>query len=409
MGYVVTFEEPDAVDGAQVAYTTPHGQGTSPASPRPASRGDDGVVYSAALPRDVTSYVVDGRGFDVHQRNASRLRVAVLADMGRSDASWAIWERVAAQQPDLVLIAGDVSYANGNGSKWDQWFARVESVASRVPVMVAMGNHETYCSPDGVELKACAKETYEYLEHFHMPTPQNGSMYYDFDLGPAHFTALDTEAYQADLPDAPRTDAHAQNAFLDASLASAADAWRIVYFHRPLYSSNAHERDIQDLEARADWLPSLDARGADLVLNGHAHAYERTYAMRSGEVVSGDAAVKAGTGTFFVTTGGGGRSLYGEFGPRPAWSAVRAAEYEFVLLDITNDSLVGRALREDGSVLDAFAIYRGTAPTLPELSTQGGTHPTPAVNLPAMLVGLTLALVLAGRTTRRRPRPPRRP
>ncbi|KAK4766859.1 hypothetical protein SAY86_014610 [Trapa natans] len=43
---------------------------------------------------------------------------------------------------DIVLHIGDISYANGYISQWDQFTAQVEPIASRVPYMLGSGNHE---------------------------------------------------------------------------------------------------------------------------------------------------------------------------------------------------------------------------------------------------------------------------
>eukprot|EP00244_Chara_vulgaris_P002338 TRINITY_DN1408_c0_g1_i6.p1 TRINITY_DN1408_c0_g1~~TRINITY_DN1408_c0_g1_i6.p1 ORF type:complete len:617 (+),score=86.88 TRINITY_DN1408_c0_g1_i6:193-1851(+) len=42
----------------------------------------------------------------------------------------------------LVLHAGDISYARGYTCQWDVFFDEIEPIASRVPYMVSVGNHE---------------------------------------------------------------------------------------------------------------------------------------------------------------------------------------------------------------------------------------------------------------------------
>ena len=399
-GYTVTFESPTPLANASISFAGTH-PGTSVATASPAPAGDSDSVYTARLPSDATSYTVEGRTFAIHRASSpDALRVVVMADVGSGPDSWRMWALAQKQAPDLILIAGDVSYANGDQQKWDEWFAHVEPLAATVPVMTALGNHETYCSPDGVKLNGCARETFEYLEHFHMPAKDQ--LYYSFDLGPAHFTSLDTEAYHPSDPTAPSADKAAQNAFLAQSLRDAGGAWNIVFFHRPLYSSNVHEDDVSDPAAKADWQPILDAGGASLVLNGHAHAYERSHPLRGDAVVSSGNTVRAGAGTFYVTTGGGGRSLYTEFTEPPAWSATRTAQYELVVLDITKDDIVGRALRADGSLLDDFAVYRGaTPPSLQETrAPSAASAPGHAIPALAPLVA-ALAVVATARAWRR--------
>ncbi|GER43662.1 purple acid phosphatase 27 [Striga asiatica] len=43
---------------------------------------------------------------------------------------------------DIVFHIGDLAYSNGYISQWDQFTAQVEPIASKVPYMVASGNHE---------------------------------------------------------------------------------------------------------------------------------------------------------------------------------------------------------------------------------------------------------------------------
>jgi predicted MPP superfamily phosphohydrolase len=398
-GYTVTFESPTPLADPRVRYTTSQGSADAAAQRATPPAGDNDAVYFAHLPADATSYTIEGRLFHVHAPASSdRLRVVVMADMGRSPDSWRLWSLAQEQAPDLILLPGDLSYANGNADQWDEWFSHVEGLAATVPVMTALGNHETYCSPDGVKLDSCAKEAFGYLEHFHMAA--GDQLYHDFSLGPAHFTSLDTEAYHPGDSHAPAADKAAQNAFLQASLQRAGDQWRIVYFHRPLYSSNVHTDDLPDPAAKADWRPILDANGADLVLNGHAHAYERSYPLRDDAIAETTNVVPEGKGIVYVTTGGGGRSLYTEFASPPDWSAKRAAEYELVVLDVTPESIVGKALREDGSLLDTFAVYRGaTPPTLASVQQSTGGHGVPALD-PLAVAGAVALLAWARRRAR---------
>ncbi|KAJ0096144.1 hypothetical protein Patl1_16680 [Pistacia atlantica] len=43
---------------------------------------------------------------------------------------------------DIVFHIGDICYANGYLSQWDQFTAQIEPIASTVPYMIASGNHE---------------------------------------------------------------------------------------------------------------------------------------------------------------------------------------------------------------------------------------------------------------------------
>jgi phosphodiesterase/alkaline phosphatase D-like protein len=50
--------------------------------------------------------------------------------------------RVISNNITAVLHIGDVAYANGAGALWEAFMIQVEPIASRVPYMVGVGNHE---------------------------------------------------------------------------------------------------------------------------------------------------------------------------------------------------------------------------------------------------------------------------
>ena len=43
---------------------------------------------------------------------------------------------------DLLIFAGDLSYANGDNTTWDNWFNQIQPLAANKPWMYAIGNHE---------------------------------------------------------------------------------------------------------------------------------------------------------------------------------------------------------------------------------------------------------------------------
>jgi hypothetical protein len=45
-------------------------------------------------------------------------------------------------KPTAMVHIGDLSYAVGYGSEWEEWMAQIQPYAARIPVMVQVGNHE---------------------------------------------------------------------------------------------------------------------------------------------------------------------------------------------------------------------------------------------------------------------------
>eukprot|EP00882_Tetradesmus_deserticola_P014556 GHRQ01015483.1.p1 GENE.GHRQ01015483.1~~GHRQ01015483.1.p1 ORF type:complete len:299 (+),score=58.14 GHRQ01015483.1:521-1417(+) len=63
---------------------------------------------------------------------------------GAADTLLRLEQEVDAEQnpASLILHIGDISYANGDPEIWDSFMDGIQPVASRVPYMVAIGNHE---------------------------------------------------------------------------------------------------------------------------------------------------------------------------------------------------------------------------------------------------------------------------
>lgn len=131
----------DRVPSAQTAV------GTS--SPIP---GVDGLVHRATMtglpPGGEVRYQVGGEGgFSSEHRCGlavfgDRFRFAHLGDHGTKPTSQAATDAARADGAALVLVAGDLSYANGDQPVWDTWFDQIEPLAAAVPMMAAPGNHE---------------------------------------------------------------------------------------------------------------------------------------------------------------------------------------------------------------------------------------------------------------------------
>ncbi|HNB50529.1 MAG TPA: PQQ-dependent sugar dehydrogenase, partial [Anaerolineales bacterium] len=89
--------------------------------------------------------------------------------------------------------------------------------------------------------------------------------YYDFTWGPVHFFALDSDSREADGVG----ESSVQAQWLQQALAASTSPWKIVYMHHAPYSSGAYEGSTTWARwPYAEW-------GADAVLAGHDHIYER--------------------------------------------------------------------------------------------------------------------------------------
>ncbi|CAH9101022.1 unnamed protein product [Cuscuta europaea] len=191
-------------------------------------------------------------------------------------------------KPALVSHIGDISYARGYAWLWDNFFAQIEPIASKVPYHVCIGNHEydwplqpwkpdwsSYGKDGGGECGV------PYSLRFHMPgnsseptgmrAPPTQNLYYSFDFGLVHFVFMSTET---DFLQGSK-----QYEFLKNDLESV-DRKKTPYVvfqgHRPMYTTSYEYRDAPIRERMLEHIePILVNNNVTLALWGHVHRYER--------------------------------------------------------------------------------------------------------------------------------------
>ncbi|MEZ4869909.1 MAG: right-handed parallel beta-helix repeat-containing protein [Caldilineaceae bacterium] len=197
------------------------------------------------------------------------LRFAVIGDYGNNSVNEArVATLVASWQPDFVITTGDNNYPNGAdttidnaiGQYYSEFIGNYQgaygpgSLTNRF--WPSLGNHDwgsLTCS--GVSCSGA------YFDYFTLP---NHERYYATDLGLVHLFALDSESEE---PDSRGQDS-IQADWLRRQLAQSNACYNLVYFHRPPYSSGKHGSNLIMQWPFADW-------GADVVMSGHDHLYER--------------------------------------------------------------------------------------------------------------------------------------
>ncbi|MDG9718770.1 metallophosphoesterase family protein [Streptomyces sp. DH24] len=252
-----------------------------------------------------------------------RFVFTAFGDQGVGEEAVANNRLLLRQDPAFHLHAGDICYANPTGrgkesdlfdaSQWDRFLKQTEPVARSVPWMVTTGNHdmEAWYSPDGYGGQ---------LARFSLPDsgfdPRTAPGVYAFRYGNVGVVALDANDVSYELPANRGCTDGRQTAWLDRTLRELRAApdvdFVVVFFHHCAYSTSTH---ASDGGVRAEWLPLFARHRVDLVINGHNHVYERTDAIRGGEVGRpvpvGGSTDPARDGIVYVTAGGGGKDLYG--------------------------------------------------------------------------------------------------
>lgn len=166
----------------------------------------------------------------------------------------------------FMVMAGDLVNKGLERDNWDALFAGARGVFDLRTLVPAVGNHE-YSRTPSPQL---------YLEHFALPA--NGpegvptELAYAFTYSNAFFVILDGTQ-----------PADAQRDWLEKQLAGSNATWKFAVYHQPAYSS-APKRD--NIDIREQWGTLFEKYHVDMALQGHDHAYLRTYPMKAGQRVA---------------------------------------------------------------------------------------------------------------------------
>jgi acid phosphatase type 7 len=210
--------------------------------------------------------------------------------------------------PDRVLALGDNQYETGSLSDFQNFYhptwGRVKSKTSPVA-----GNHEYGTSTGNAS---------GYFAYFGAAAGDPAKGYYSYNLGSWHLIALNSNCARAGgcSPGNP------QYTWLQNDLEANSAACTLAYLHHPLWSSSSFATSIVK-----PLMQLLYDYGAELVLAGHAHSYER-FARQD---PNGNA--NATYGLREIVVGTGGRS-FTRFSTVVANSQVRNAE-TFGVLKLT--------------------------------------------------------------------------
>ncbi|MBX6341588.1 MAG: metallophosphoesterase, partial [Thermomicrobiaceae bacterium] len=179
-----------------------------------------------------------------------------------------------------ILALGDLQYESGKLSdfeqSYDRTWGRVKAITHPVP-----GNHEY-----GTRGAA------GYFSYFGPAAGDPGRGYYSFDVGAWHLIALNSNCQRVGgcAPGSP------QEEWLRADLAAHPTRCTLAYWHHPRFSSGQHGNNEQ---VDALW-QDLYRAGAEIVLAGHDHDYERLAPMDA----QGNRDDARGIREFVVGTGG---------------------------------------------------------------------------------------------------------
>ena len=184
-----------------------------------------------------------------------------------------------------------------------------------------IGNHENVNTcPDG------------YFSAFpFLKENETGQRYYSFSHENAYFIMLDS-TFREQVRD--NTD---QYNWLKNQLETAQNYdFIFVSFHHPPYTSGGLHGDDEDIKMY--WSPLFTKYNVDMVFNGHNHYYARNFV----------------DGINYITSGGGGTSLYDVVENDYTMHAEDA--FHYVLIAVDGQKLNYKVYDEDNNVIDEFSL-----------------------------------------------------
>lgn len=246
---------------------------------------------------------------------------------------------IAERKPNLLLVVGDLVEAGGEQRDWDEFWrhnaGQYGSLASSIPILPSLGNHENYGGPGGgYDAAAANLATDKYLTYFDVPgngatNPRHKGRYYRLDYGPLTLISLDSSD---GLPHKSASDTNhnlegsnapdfnpgsVQYCWLETQLADAQKKSRFTFvqFHHTMFGSGPHSIPFGQAGFSGQagipmrvLLPLLMKYGVDLVFSGHDELLERSFVEGEELTVDGK---KRPHSIHFYDVGIGGDGLRG--------------------------------------------------------------------------------------------------
>jgi len=252
------------------------------------------------------------------------VKFAVIGDNGNGsgpefDVGTRMNEARATFPYDMVIMLGDNLYGRQDAQDFVAKFERPYGalLTAGVVFYASLGNHD---SPNN-----------RLYPGFNMA----GQRYYTYTKKNTRFFALDSNAMDPQ-----------QLSWLENALKESSDAWKICYFHHPLYSDGG--RHGSEVELRVILEPLFVKYGVSIVLTGHDHFYERTKPQKDI--------------TYFVT-GSGGKLRAGNIDKRTGLTAAGFdTDLAFMAAEITGDQISFNVISRAGKIVDSGVITRRKTP-----------------------------------------------
>ena len=293
----------------------------------------------------------------------SRVTFFVLGDpQYHDDFLRTMVARIAAENPDFVLMPGDCCIANGADPRpWDEFFDIFGPLTSKPNRLYAIpGNHDL----DGGFVESLRY----WQERWDLP---GRKIYYSFQQSSVYVAGLfvnngalkfSDKGPKWPLPVGDTSLSQLEWVDKDIKALPESNQWRILFHHEPgprygFLSPAMPELYVSDVSTDLEGL-AFD-NDVDIIIRGHHHLYERTYPIDIEKGQRDDA-----RGVTMITSGGGNVSFitpktFGFSDELPWYDAVfvtKRPHYCKVVVD--GNRLTWEAIDLEGVVFDRFQIEK---------------------------------------------------
>lgn len=327
---------------------------------------------------DFTTAMDDGRPLGGRRsfRTVPRegpVRLAAGGDVDVEPLSLALLAQAGRQSPHMLVIGGDLAYANGLTSNWPRWRTWLEYAAEAlvtpdghtIPLVLAIGNHEVNVGrAGGVSASAPPERKAPFFfglfaqnQGVENSADAGGATYFRRSLGAAGALYVLDSGHLVSHQD--------QAAWLEERMRADADLPnRLALYHVPLYP--AHRSYESSAKGRAAWEEAFARGRLTAAFENHDHVFKRSHPIRLGEIVEdGEGVLYLGDGCM----GTDARTVDLE----ERWYIERSAsEPHFWIAELSGGGAAFSAFDEEGRLLDFVSAGDGAPPpddpaSLPEL------------------------------------------
>lgn len=157
-----------------------------------------------------------------------------------------------------------------------------------------------------------------------------GRRYYAYVIKNVAFFVLDSDQLDPKQVD-----------WITNALKTSHEAWKICYFHHPLYSDGATHGSSVDLRVVLE--PLFVANGVNVVFSGHDHIYERIQPQK---------------GITYFVSGAGGQLRKGDTRPSAMTAAYFDQDRSFMLVEVGANDLSFQVISRTGATVDKGTLRR---------------------------------------------------